>query len=98
MITRPLSRRTLLRGLGATMAIPYLEMMNASGATSASYSGAPQRLCCMFQPNGVYPKAWGVLMLERVTANNGFDHGASTVAGSLRFLIQLFKNRSIVIL
>ncbi len=42
------------------MAIPYLEMMNASGATSASYSGAPQRLCCMFQPNGVYPKAWDV--------------------------------------
>lgn len=39
------------------MALPYLEMMDAK---AASASGAPQRLCCMFQPNGVYPKAWNV--------------------------------------
>lgn len=55
MIRKPLSRRTLLRGLGATLALPYLEMMEAKGAVKA-----PRRLCCVFQPNGVFPKAWDV--------------------------------------
>ena len=55
MIRRPLSRRTLLKGLGASLALPPLEMMQAKDITSA-----PQRLCCIFQPNGVYPKAWDV--------------------------------------
>ncbi|MAS93880.1 MAG: hypothetical protein CMO55_11865 [Verrucomicrobiales bacterium] len=56
MIRKPLSRRTLLRGLGATLALPYLEMMEAKGASAS----APKRLCSIFQPNGVFPKAWDV--------------------------------------
>lgn len=55
---RPISRRTLLRGIGASLALPSLEMMSAGAAGSAG--GAPTRLCCVFQPNGVYPKAWDV--------------------------------------
>ena len=64
-----ISRRSVLRGIGATLALPTLEIMGGgtklSAAASAasvptSSSGAPLRLACIFQPNGVYPKAWDV--------------------------------------
>lgn len=50
-----ISRRRMLRGLGATMALPYLEVMGNDGLGK---SGAPLRLCCVFQANGMYPAAW----------------------------------------
>jgi len=50
-----ISRRRMLRGLGATMALPYLEVMGNDGSRN---SGPPVRLCCVFQPNGMYPAAW----------------------------------------
>ncbi len=55
---RPISRRTLLRGIGASLALPSLDMMSASAAGSAGI--APKRICCVFQPNGVFPGAWDV--------------------------------------
>lgn len=54
-----ISRRSLLRGAGATLALPWLEIMGGTGKAAAS-SGAPTRLLTVFQPNGVYPKAWDV--------------------------------------
>ena len=45
----------MLRGLGATMALPYLEVMGNDGLGK---SNPPVRLCCVFQPNGMYPAAW----------------------------------------
>ena len=50
-----LSRRALLRGLGASLALPSLEMMG-----SEKLVNAPKRFCSFFQPNGVYPAAWNV--------------------------------------
>ena len=60
-----ISRRRMLRGLGAALALPHLEIMAAPAKAPASASapavaGAPMRLLCVFQPNGVYPKAWDV--------------------------------------
>ncbi|MCB1237561.1 MAG: transcriptional initiation protein Tat, partial [Verrucomicrobiae bacterium] len=60
MKTFRISRRTLLRGLGATMALPSLEIMSPVGARAAAGAKAPKRLLCVFQPNGVFPKAWDV--------------------------------------
>ena len=51
-----ISRRTLLRGIGASLALPPLEMM----AGDPLGKKAPKRLCCIFQPNGVFPKAWDI--------------------------------------
>lgn len=54
-----ISRRTALRGLGATLALPCLDIMR--GTSRAEQAAAPPvRLACVFQPNGVYPKAWDV--------------------------------------
>ncbi len=45
----------MLRGLGATLALPYLEVMGNDGLGKGD---PPVRLCCVFQPNGMYPAAW----------------------------------------
>ena len=45
MSAQPISRRTLLKGLGVTMALPLLEAMqplNAWGAIIAQAAGAPK--------------------------------------------------------
>src|SRR5690606_10038524 len=52
-----ISRRTVLRGVGAAVALPWLEAMapRAKGSTSPA---APTRLACLYMPNGVLPAAW----------------------------------------
>jgi len=60
-----ISRRHMLRGLGAAIALPYLEIMGEASAATGVSSAPPVRLACLFQPNGVYPKAWDVKGGER---------------------------------
>ena len=54
-----ISRRRMLRGVSAAMALPYLEMM---GDRSISIAGIKQhptaRLCYLYFPNGVADGAW----------------------------------------
>ena len=55
------SRRTMLRGIGVSMALPWLESLNvwgdaARGATVASE--APVRLAVLFAGNGFHSKEW----------------------------------------
>ena len=64
-----ISRRTLLRGLGASLALPSLEIMGGVGRAASAGAGAPTRLLSVFQPNGVYPQAWDVTDL----AGGGFQ-------------------------
>jgi hypothetical protein len=51
---RPISRRTLLRGAGASLALPWLEAMEADAATPK----LPVRLAVLYMPNGVNVKSW----------------------------------------
>jgi hypothetical protein len=53
-----IERRTLLRGVGATLALPWLEIMTPRAR--AAQKLPPRRFVTFFQPNGVYPKAWNV--------------------------------------
>jgi len=58
-----ISRRTMLRGLGAMLALPHLEIMGqttGSAGKVSSASGAPRRFVSMFIPNGVMPRNWDV--------------------------------------
>jgi 23S rRNA pseudoU1915 N3-methylase RlmH len=64
-MTRPplISRRTCLRGIGTTLALPLLEVMGwaetakkASTAAAASAARPPVRLGFMYMPHGVIPK------------------------------------------
>ena len=54
-----LSRRSALRGVGATMALPLLEAMDNHQATAAE-SSAPRRLAFFYIPNGVVQSAWNL--------------------------------------
>ena len=60
-----LSRRTLLKGLGAAVALPVLDSMLATHSLGvaaekavAAGKGVPTRLAFVFQPNGVIQSAW----------------------------------------
>lgn len=58
MIVGPrLSRRTLLRGAGASLALPWLEAMTPSLARAAA-TPAPLRLAVLYVPNGVNMVDW----------------------------------------
>ena len=60
-----LSRRAILKGLGAAVALPLLDSMLATHALGvaaeksvAAGKGIPTRLAFVFQPNGVIQSAW----------------------------------------
>ena len=59
-ITQPLSRRTFLRGVGVTMALPWLESVPVWGDEKPKNS-ARSRRCgspCLFSGNGFHSKEW----------------------------------------
>lgn len=49
------NRRTLLRGLGATVALPFLDVMTPRAAAAI---GRPQRLAFVYAPNGMNMSEW----------------------------------------
>lgn len=59
---RPLSRRTMLKGLGVSLALPLLESMGTShliaGEAAAAPAAAPVRMAFMYVPNGVHMQTW----------------------------------------
>lgn len=54
---RSLSRRTLLCGAGAALALPWLDAMQPAIA-SGTAPAAPQRFAWIYVPNGVMQEAW----------------------------------------
>lgn len=60
------SRRTLLRGVGASVALPWLEIMSPSTALSAT-GGPPIRMAYFYVPNGVHMSAWRPADAEPLT-------------------------------
>lgn len=55
MIPRPLPRRTVLRGSGVALALPFLDAM----ASRARAAGAPPvRMAFLYLPNGAIESAW----------------------------------------
>ncbi|WP_084580056.1 DUF1552 domain-containing protein [Sphingomonas azotifigens] len=52
ILRTPLSRRTLLRGAGTTVALPFLEAMMPS-ARAADVAARPKRLQIFYTPNGM---------------------------------------------
>ena len=60
-MTHRFSRRTMLRGLGVTMALPWLESLNVWGDEpegNQRASDAPVRLAVLFAGNGFHSKEW----------------------------------------
>lgn len=60
MSKRTISRRTLLRGTGAALGLPWLEAMMPARASAAEMSkgGAPVRIAALYVPNGMHEPTW----------------------------------------
>ena len=62
--TRRISRRTVLRGLGATMALPLLDIMHPASVFGGGAQAAPgatasaRRLAYLYFPNGIPRGSW----------------------------------------
>ena len=60
-MNRQLSRRTMLRGLGVSMALPWMESLTAAGEPAVAGAAAaepPLRLAVLFAGNGFHSKEW----------------------------------------
>ena len=67
MITKTaLPRRTFLRGVGATLALPLLDAM-VPAASAAAKTAAPRRLGYVYIPMGMNPEPWTPSEVGRLT-------------------------------
>ena len=59
---RPLSRRTMLRGVGVSMVLPWLESLpvwgSEAGKAARSANEPPLRFACLFSGNGFHAHEW----------------------------------------
>lgn len=53
-----ISRRTLLRGAGASLALPWLEAMGPVARAASTPARPPVRMAVLFMPNGVNSDMW----------------------------------------
>src|SRR5579859_7396327 len=58
--TKSLSRRTFLRGVGVSMALPWLESLPVLGQNGSQVRAAqpPVRFACLFSGNGFHSREW----------------------------------------
>ena len=52
------TRRAVLRGLGVSMALPWLESLQPRAAHAEQTGKPPVRFGCLYFANGVHPQAW----------------------------------------
>ncbi len=95
----PLSRRTMLKGLGVTMCLPMLEAMQPLAAFAlggpAGKAKPPVRMAVLYMPNGVNPKEW-----TPAASGSAFDLSPAlaplkNVKSDLLVLTQLMNRQSI---
>jgi Protein of unknown function (DUF1552) len=74
----PISRRTVLRGAGTALALPWLEAMMPAAARGPA-TKPPVRMAVLYMPNGVHPDLW-------TPAGQGRDFELSATLEPLREL------------
>src|SRR5882762_5028344 len=60
-MSKLIARRTLLRGAGVALSLPWLETMSHAAASTSDalkLAEPPLRMAFMFMPNGVRPENW----------------------------------------
>ena len=58
MISQQLSRRVVLKGLGATVALPWLESICTAANDRPARNAPPKRFAFMFFGDGIHPPEW----------------------------------------
>lgn len=57
-MSKQLSRRTVLQGLGAAVALPWLEAMTPRSALATGPARPPVRMAIVYMPNGTWMRDW----------------------------------------
>ena len=71
---KTLARRTLLRGVGATLALPMLDAMVPALSGISGRAAAPvRRLGWVYSPNGMAMDAWTPAAMESLELFSGFE-------------------------
>ncbi|MBM18128.1 MAG: hypothetical protein CL947_03630 [Epsilonproteobacteria bacterium] len=65
---RAISRRTVLRGVGATLALPLFERMAPTTHLARAATAPVRRFCTVYVPNGIVMERW-----TPATEGTGFD-------------------------
>ena len=55
-----ISRRTMLRGAGAALALPWLDIMTPAVAAASTRKRPPIRMGVLYKGNGVHPPSWDI--------------------------------------
>ena len=63
-----ISRRRMLKGMGACIALPLLDAMALPGLTPGDRK-SPVRTAFLFMPNGVHPDRWTPEKSEQFSAD-----------------------------
>lgn len=58
MTVRKISRRAVLKGLGVSVALPWLESVRTWANESITAAAPPKRFACLFQGDGISPPDW----------------------------------------
>ena len=66
-LQRSLPRRTILRGLGTTLALPFLDAMVPAFARQLSTGDTPNRMVFVYVPNGIVMNAWTPVTQQPIT-------------------------------
>jgi hypothetical protein len=82
--SKPLSRRTALHGMGATIALPWLDAMTPRRALASEKARPPVRLAWVYVPNGVQMKHW-------TPAKEGADYELPELLAPLKDLREDFS-------
>src|SRR6202521_1993503 len=85
-MSKPISRRTLLRGVGVGLGLPWLEAMIPSAGAATGAAKGPTRLAVLYMPNGVSTSAW-------TPQGSGHDFTLSPTLEPLKD----FKNQIVVV-
>lgn len=90
-----ISRRRMLKGMGACIALPLLEAMIPPGLSAfPSNVQAPRRMACLFMPNGVNPFKWSPEGVGRNFALSPTLKPLESVKDQLLILGELYNRNS----
>jgi len=92
MSTQPLNRRTVVRGLGTVLALPWLESMS-SGKLQAATKNPPKRIAFIYTPNGAIMPTWTPegegkdYKLSKTSANAAHPKTSSIETGNTKMVL-----------
>lgn len=93
---RTFSRRALLRGLGVTMALPWLESLPGwAGEKGLKQSQPPVRFACLFSGNGFHGKEWWAKGEGKIAELGKVLHPLNDFKPKMNFIRGLFNSEAL---